>query len=107
MQKSADVLLFLEFQRYDIAGCYTGKVFEYLYIAKEIWAIGESGPESGGDLIEQAKAGYRFGNNNSKIENMIKDLIFKKREVGISKDMNYIMNFDRRTLAEKMICLMK
>lgn len=105
LQKSADILLFLEFQRNDVAGCYTGKIFEYLYIAKEIWAIGNSGPESGGDLIIRANAGIRFFDDFSAIELEIKKILLNKRVIGMQKDMDYISKFERETLAALMLGL--
>lgn len=105
LQKSADILLFLEYYNPDFPGVVTGKIYEYLYIAKEIWAVGLSGPKSGGDLILEAKAGERFFNDVERLEQTLKNVILGNRIIGADKDLSLINQYDRETLALKMLGL--
>jgi hypothetical protein len=55
-----DVVLFLEYNNPDVSGISSRKLFEYLYIAKEIIAIGIDGNTVAGKLIGDAGRIFDF-----------------------------------------------
>lgn len=79
MQRDCDVLLFLEFGSTKIEGILTGKIFEYLFSSKPIWAIGIKENSSAGKIIIETNRGIVLGNDINKIkEEIIKILNNKK-----------------------------
>lgn len=58
MQRDAGALLFLEWQG---GGALTGKLFEYLFSGRPIWAIGIEESHVAGQLILEAEAGLILG----------------------------------------------
>jgi hypothetical protein len=71
IQYDADAVLFLEYNDPKISGILTGKLFEYVYIAREIIGIGSDGYSTAGNLIKDAQAGHCFGVDVEKIEKHI------------------------------------
>jgi glycosyltransferase involved in cell wall biosynthesis len=80
MQYDADAVLFLEYNNSEISGILTGKLFEYLYIAREIIAVGIDGYTTVGTLIKDTQAGYCFGTNVRKIEDYLEEKILLKNK---------------------------
>jgi glycosyltransferase involved in cell wall biosynthesis len=104
LQYDADALLFLEEvldRKYQ--GVLTGKLFEYLYISKEIIAIGPHENTSACNLIQETRSGICFGNNIAKIEEYLIDRIVKKIPPSQQKDTDKINFFNRKTQAEKLL----
>jgi glycosyltransferase involved in cell wall biosynthesis len=104
LQYDADALLFIE-ETIDnkYKGVLTGKLFEYLYVSKEIIAIGPNENTSACDLIKETRSGICFGNDVKKIENYLVDRIIKKIPAPNNKDMDKINSFNRKTQAEKLL----
>ena len=82
-------------------------MFEYLYIGREIWAIGCSNKTEAGALIESSKAGIAFGNDIEKIKeyiiNKLKNKNIEKKE---KKNMQILNLYNRKVQAEKLLELL-
>jgi glycosyltransferase involved in cell wall biosynthesis len=103
LQYDADAMLFLEYNKPGVQGILTGKLFEYLYIAKEIIAVGIDLTTTAGKLICDAQAGYCFGTDVEKIEEyLVKRVINKVRKTD-KKDDNIIDVFSREKQAMKIL----
>jgi glycosyltransferase involved in cell wall biosynthesis len=104
LQYDADALLFIEEttgKKYK--GVLTGKLFEYLYVSKEIIAIGPDENMSACELIKATNSGLCFGNDVKKIENYLIDRIVRKNPPSYQKNMDRINSFNRKTQAEKLL----
>lgn len=101
LQYDADVLLFLEHEG-KAKGILTGKLFEYLYIAREIWAVGITENTAAGEIIKKTNTGYSFGTDVEKIKNHIRNIFIKKcNNKEINKEI--IKMFERKIQAEKFL----
>ncbi len=72
-QQSADALLFLE--RPDVDGILTGKLFEYLYAAAPILAVGVTPEMEAGRLIQEAGRGIVCGTDVEKIKQVLVEMV--------------------------------
>jgi hypothetical protein len=102
LQYDADAVLFLEYNNPDVPGILTGKLFEYLYIAKEIIAIGIDLTTSAGKLICDVKAGYSFGIDVEKIEIYLIERIIKKMKKEDKKNYDMVNVFTRQKQAMRL-----
>lgn len=104
LQYDADILLFLEYENPEVKGVLTGKLFEYLYIAREIWAIGCSNKTETGALIETSNSGIAFGKDKEKIKKyIINKLKNKNVDKFKNKNLQIIEYYNRKKQAEKML----
>ncbi|HOU85884.1 MAG TPA: glycosyltransferase [Spirochaetota bacterium] len=101
MQYDADALLFLEYNNPEVKGVLTGKIFEYLYLGREIWAIGIETDSSAGSLIKETNTGVCFGTDSSKIEKYIVKALTNRNEY--KKNWKLIDKFNRKTLALEIL----
>ena len=101
MQYDADALLFLEYTNPEVKGVLTGKLFEYIFLAREIWAVGIETDSSAGSLIKESKTGVCFGTDSSKIENYIVKA-FKNRNES-NKNWKFINQYNRKILAAEVL----
>jgi len=103
LQYHADVALFLEYENPDVKGVLTGKLFEYLYIAREIWAVGCSNKTESGSLIEKANCGIAFGKDVDRIMTAILDKLHGPRQHVFKKNNEVLEQFERRRQADKLL----
>jgi hypothetical protein len=103
LQYDADAVLFIECSDPTLPGILTGKLFEYLYIARDILAIGVSDDTSAGKLIVDSKAGVCFGKNVEKIKDYLQNRIINGISSETKKDKDIINNFNRKIQAERML----
>jgi hypothetical protein len=104
LQYDADALLFIDTElSQKNKGVLKAKLFEYLYVSKEIIAIGASENTSACALIEETHSGLCFGNDVKKIEDYLIDRIVKKIPPSYQKDTAKINSFNRKTQAEKLL----
>ena len=106
LQYNADVVLFFELKKSSMKGLLSGKLFEYLVVAKEIWSIGSSVKTDADTIIEKANAGIYLGNHVGKIENEILSAI-KVKKVERNKNMDFIAQFSREIQAAKLLAIIK
>jgi glycosyltransferase involved in cell wall biosynthesis len=102
LQYDADAVLFLEYTA-DVPGILTGKLFEYLYIAKEIISIGKDGETMASKFINDAQAGNSFGNDVGKIEAYLERRILKKDKRYHDKNMELISIYSRNKQAQCLL----
>lgn len=106
MQYSADACLFLEYNNPSVKGVLTGKLFEYIYIAREIWGIGVDDKTESGSLIEKTKTGICFGNDVDKIKKyIINRVVENKHCTHCERDMSVVRQFERKMQASKILKL--
>jgi glycosyltransferase involved in cell wall biosynthesis len=104
LQYDADALLFVEKHlKRRLKGLLTGKLFEYLYIAREIITIGADESTAVCGMIKETRSGLCFGNDVKKIEDYLIDRVVKKIPPSNNKDMAKIHFFNRKTQAEKLL----
>jgi hypothetical protein len=108
LQYDADAVLFLEYNynKPDAQGVLTGKLFEYLYIAQEIIAIGIDLTTAAGKLICDATAGYCFGTDVEKIEEYLVKRIIHKARNKKEKNTAIIRQFERKIQAERILAFL-
>lgn len=106
LQYDADVCLFLEYGSKEIKGILTGKLFEYLYNAKEIWAVGVSADSEAGKLIEKSKAGTVFGTDVEKIKDYLIQRLKLRRVFQDEKNYAFIRQFERKNQALRILELL-
>jgi hypothetical protein len=102
LQYDADALLFLEFTNPDVPGIMTGKLFEYLFIAREIIAIGIDDTTSAGELINNTRTGICLGSDIKKIEDYLIARIVNKTTNAKEKNEKLISTYDRKVQAERL-----
>jgi hypothetical protein len=103
MQYDADAVLFIEYDDPNVPGILTGKLFEYVYIAKEIIGIGSNEYSTAGNLIKGARVGYCFGTNIEKIKEYLLERVIQKTKKTIEKNSDIIQFFARKNQAERII----
>lgn len=103
LQYDADAVLFLTHEAPNTKGVLTGKLFEYLYISREIWAIGITETSSAGAIIADANAGICFGYDVGKIESYLEQCIddFKYRIP--NRNIRNISKFERSFQTKQLI----
>jgi len=102
LQYDADAVLFLEYNNPSVPGILTGKLFEYLYIAREIIAVGIDEATSAGKLINDTKSGFCFGNDIKKIEEYLNAKINNKPVFNLERNEKLIQEFERKKQAMKI-----
>ena len=102
IQLSADEMLFLS-PDYDakFGGVLSGKIFEYLYLANDIMAIGCTGVSPACKLIKESNSGEWFGNDTDKIELYLLERI--KNPEPREKKWEIIRQFSREKQAKAML----
>jgi glycosyltransferase involved in cell wall biosynthesis len=103
LQYDADAVLFLEYNNPSVPGILTGKLFEYIYIGREIIAIGVDEPTVAGKLITDTKTGSCFGTDVKKIEEYLITRINIKQEHNLKRDENLLQEFERKNQAVKLL----
>jgi hypothetical protein len=101
MQYDADILLFLGNDSFN--EMLTGKLFEYIYIAREIWGVGLTGKIQAGKIIEETNTGRCLGNDVALIEEALVEALENRNRPKQHKNMEKINFFERRTQAEKLL----
>jgi glycosyltransferase involved in cell wall biosynthesis len=103
MQRDADALLFLEFDRGKTAGILTGKLFEYLSSGTQVWGVGVHASSSPGRLIQQAGGGILFGENQEHLRQELQRFLQEevKRQVSLHKEV--LERYERKALASKFL----
>jgi glycosyltransferase involved in cell wall biosynthesis len=107
LQYDADVVLFLEYNNPSAPGILTGKLFEYLYIARDILAVGIDDNILAGKLIIDAKAGICCENNVEKMKHYLKLRLTESTSHDVEKNYNIIDNFSREKQAQRMLQYIK
>jgi hypothetical protein len=104
LQYDADAVLFLEYNNPAVQGVLTGKLFEYLYIAREIVAVGINGNTTADRLINDTQTGFCFGTDVKKIEQYLITKINNKAESSyLEKNGELIQKFNRKNQAMKIL----
>ncbi len=111
LQYDSDAVIFMEYDNSKVRGNLSAKIFEYLYIAKKILAIGLSNTTTPGHLIELCNAGICLGSDVEAIKRyLLKEIVAKKKgskSVELQKNMEEINKYSRKVQAEKMLELLK
>jgi hypothetical protein len=104
IQYDADMVLFLEYDNpSSVRGILSGKIFEYIYGAREILAIG-IGPDSDvGKMISHTGTGVSLGCDVKAIEKYLIERIIQKEKKSIKKDFEIIDTYSRKRQALKML----
>jgi len=105
IQRDADVLLFLGFDKGKVNGILTGKLFEYINSGTEIWGIGVDINSSPGEVISEAGAGILFGEDIELIKNELIRILKQKTKKRLNLNTKFIEQFERKTLALKLLDL--
>jgi hypothetical protein len=103
LQYDADAVLFLEYDNPSIPGILTGKLFEYLYIAREIIAVGIDGMTAAGKLITDTQTGICLGRDVKKIEEYLVEKISNKVKSNLMRNDKLIQEFERKNQAMKIL----
>lgn len=98
MQRDASALLFLEHSQ---SGALTGKLFEYLFASRPIWAIGVGPDHVASQLIEEARAGAILGQDVGQIAAHLERSLSEK--LPFQPDTDVIDRFSRSKLADRML----
>ncbi|HHV81291.1 TPA: glycosyltransferase family 4 protein [bacterium] len=101
-QRSADVLLFLEWEDPSVDGILTGKLFEYMFSGKPILGIGITSKSLAGKIIEESGTGMALGKDVGKIAEVLTKLI-NGEVLNYKPNIDLIMKYTRKDLAEKML----
>ena len=101
-QRSADGLIFLEWEDPSANGVLTGKLFEYMFSGRPIIGIGVSSKTTSGKLIEVSGTGIALGRDSTKIAEVLKKIIDGER-INYSPSQEYLNRYTRKALAEKML----
>ena len=102
VEYDSDCVLFLEHDDPEVKGVLTGKLFEYLFVSRDILCIGPAGGTESGKIIEGTGAGKCLGKDTALIKQY---LLGRIRDRGLvrEKDMTAIGKFDRQRQAEKLL----
>jgi len=103
IQRDAHALLFLEFDKGNVKGILTGKLYEYLFSGTEIWAIDVFNDSSTGEIITKANAGILFGDNQPFLLQELVRLLTQGQKISPELNKKYIEKYSRKVLAEKML----
>jgi glycosyltransferase involved in cell wall biosynthesis len=103
LQYDADALLLLEHNNTKARGVLLGKIFEYMFIGREIITLCNFGVSDSGRMIQETRSGICFGNDIEKIEKYLIDRIIRKLPPSQQKNMEKINSFNRKAQAEKLL----
>lgn len=102
IQYSADEMLFISPDYNNkFGGVVSGKIFEYLYLANDIMAIGCTDVSPACRLIKESNAGEVFGNDTVKIEKYLLERI--NNNIPRKKNWDIIRQFSREKQAKAML----
>ncbi|MCF0126503.1 MAG: glycosyltransferase [Clostridia bacterium] len=101
LQYDSDILLFLE-SEHKTKGILTGKLFEYISLGREIVAIGITGNNDAGKLIEASGIGFCLGTDIEKIKKWVLEHFENKCGVKVS-DYSAVNKFTREVQAEQLL----
>jgi glycosyltransferase involved in cell wall biosynthesis len=107
LQYDADALLYLDYINPSIPGILAGKLFEYLYIAREIMAVGIDNTTTASEFINKTQTGICFGTDVKRIERYLREKITNKMENNLVRNDKLIQEFERKNQAIKIIDLVK
>jgi hypothetical protein len=103
LQYDADAVLFLEYDDSSVRGILSGKIFEYIYAAREILAVG-TGPDTDvGEIIINTETGVSVGYDVKAIEKYLISRIIQKEKKTNRKNMETINVYSRKVQALKML----
>lgn len=102
IQKSADALIFLEWEDPSIDGILTGKLFEYFYSGTPILGVGVTTNTLPGQLIEQSGTGVALGRDVSSIYFILLNLINQKG-MCYNPNVNLLRNYTREEQARRLL----
>lgn len=106
MQRDGNVLLFLEFNKENVKGVLTGKLFEYLFANTPIWAIGIDEKSLSAKLILDSGRGKVLGTNVEKIAVELQALMTKReKELSIKQQLVSIAQFTREYQANRLLSM--
>jgi glycosyltransferase involved in cell wall biosynthesis len=103
LQYDADALLLLEHSNTKVRGVLLGKIFEYMFIGREIITLCNFGVSDSGRMIQETRSGICLGNDVEKVEKYLIDRIIKKLPPSQEKDTDKINSFNRKKQAEKLL----
>jgi hypothetical protein len=102
LQRSVDVLIFLDWNDPEAKGVLTGKLFEYVFSGTPILGIGGTVKSVAGQLMTDLGVGSPMGNSSEKIQFFIESVLNKK-PINYQPQHKDIQNFTRQNLANKML----
>ena len=102
IQKSADALIFLEWEDPTVDGILTGKLFEYFYSGTPILGIGVTTNTLPGRLIEESGTGVALGRDVNSIYSILLNLINQKG-IYYNPDVNLLRNYTREEQARRLL----
>jgi hypothetical protein len=103
LQYDADAVLFLEYGDPSVRGILSGKIFEYIYAAREILAVGIGPDTDVGEIISSTETGVSVGCDVTAIEKYLISRIIQKEKKIKSKNMEMINRYSRKIQALKML----
>jgi glycosyltransferase involved in cell wall biosynthesis len=104
IQYNSDIVLFIEYEVTKAVGILSGKLFEYLFVAREIWAIGHTSDISADELIKKCNAGICLGTDTEEIkERLLAKLENINRAKNPNKIMSIIEGFTRENQAKSLL----
>lgn len=102
LQRSADALIFLDWNDKNEHGILTGKLFEYMFSGTPILGIGASLETAAGRLIQESGTGILLGGSIEMIANTIKKLL-DRETLEYSPRQEILQQYTREFLANKML----
>jgi len=100
LQRSADVLLFLDWMDVTAEGVLTGKLFEYLGSGRPILALGPRKNSEAAAIIAETGAGVTF-TEDGEVARYLKELVSKKRPADVPAGA--VARFSRERQAEELL----
>lgn len=101
-QRSANALIFLDWDDRETDGIFTGKLFEYLYSNSLVLGIGADFSTTASKLIEEAGVGFSVGKSVTQIRNILEKLL-KRIPIAYYPVPRIIEQYNREYLAYKML----
>ncbi|MEG3436207.1 glycosyltransferase [Pannus brasiliensis CCIBt3594] len=102
IQKTVDLLLFLDWNDPTTEGILTGKIFEYMYSGVPVLALGSDRGTVASQLIQEAGIGVCLGNSSKAIADFLRDLV-KGIRPDYNPDRNVLQRYTREKLAATML----
>lgn len=102
IQKTVDILLFLDWNDPTKEGILTGKIFEYMYSGVPVLAIGSDRETVASQLIQEAGIGVCLGNSPEAIADYLRDLLRGIRP-DYNPDRNVLQRYTREKLATTLL----
>lgn len=103
IQYNADAVLFFTYNK--MKGLLSGKIYEYLFLSREIWSIGMPEKTEVDNIIIKSNAGIYFGTDVEKIKSHIMDRISGSINGEKIKNTDFISSFEQKKQAEKLLSL--